>query len=228
MDRQVAASAPTNTSRNVRLLGYPDQCPRCHSKLVPRHIGTFARSLEKERDIEEVFQCTSAKCGGLFIAVYGGSHLGSNPPTYQLARSVPLEPVPPPISEIVSALSPTFVETYTQALVAESLGLSQLTGIGLRKALEFLVKDFAVSENSTQAEAIRKKTLAACISDHVADVNTKAMAKRATWLGNDETHYVRRWEDKDVSDLKILLRLSINGIENSLLTKHYLAAMPEA
>jgi hypothetical protein len=36
-------------------------------------------------------------------------------------------------------VSPTFVEIYNQSLAAEAMRLSQLTGIGLRKALEFLV-----------------------------------------------------------------------------------------
>jgi len=50
---------------------------------------------------------------------------------------------------------------------------------------------------------------------------TKSVAERATWLGNDETHYYRKWENKDISDLKALLRLTINAIENQLLAESY-------
>jgi hypothetical protein len=53
----------------------------------------------------------------------------------------------------------------------------------------------------------------------------KACAKRAAWLGNDETHYVRKWTDKDVRDLKILITLTINWINNVLLTRKYTAEM---
>lgn len=31
--------------------------------------------------------------------------------------------------------------------------------------------------------------------------------ERAAWLGNDETHYVRKWPEKDVKDLKSLNRI---------------------
>lgn len=43
----------------------------------------------------------------------------------------------------------------------------------------------------------------------------------AVWLGNDETHYYRRWEDKDINDLKLLIKLTANWIEIKELTKNY-------
>lgn len=41
-------------------------------------------------------------------------------------------------------VSPQFVEIYNQAKAAESFQLDQITGLGLRKALEFLIKDLEV------------------------------------------------------------------------------------
>jgi hypothetical protein len=59
----------------------------------------------------------------------------------------------------------------------------------------------------------------------VEDANVKECARRAAWLGNDETHYERRWTDKDVTDLKRLITLSANWIENVLLTRKYVKEM---
>ena len=73
----------------------------------------------------------------------------------------------------------------------------------------------------SQAETIKTTSLGQCIKDWVDDPKIKASAKRATWLGNDETHYSRKWEDKDLEDLKVLLKLTTNWIESSLLTKRY-------
>lgn len=190
-------------------------------------LGTFARSHEPKVDVEEAYQCTGAKCGRVFLAIFKSTQPGVNPPQYEFSRVAPIEPRKPAVSEIVATLSPNFVDTYSQALVAESFNLGQLTGIGLRKALEFLVKDFALAEHPAEREKILKKTLAACIKDYITDPSVKELAKRAAWLGNDETHYVRRWEEKDISDLKVLLRLTLNGVENILLTKKYIAEMPE-
>lgn len=49
----------------------------------------------------------------------------------------------------------------------------------------------------------------------------KEMAKRAVWLGNDETHYVRKWEDKDIQDLKNLIDLTVYFISMTLKAKKY-------
>lgn len=127
--------------------------------------------------------------------------------------------------ETVSGLSPTFVEIFNQSMEAESKELDQLVGIGLRKALEFLVKDYAIAENPGTEEEIRRTLLGNCISQYVSDPNVRECAKRAAWLGNDETHYTRKWETKDITDLKLLVRLTVNWIDNSLLTKKYIAEM---
>jgi len=38
---------------------------------------------------------------------------------------------------------------------------------------------------------------------------------------------VRRWEDKDIEDLEILVDLTVNAITNALRTKKYLREMKE-
>ncbi len=44
------------------------------------------------------------------------------------------------------------------------------------------------------------------------------MAERAAWLGNDETHYQRKWTDKDISDLKTVISLAEHWIDISMET----------
>ena len=64
-----------------------------------------------------------------------------------------------------------------------------------------------------------------CITHYVSDGNVKTCATRATWLANNETHYERIWTDHDIEDLKVLIRLTQNWIDNELLTAHYVAEM---
>ena len=59
-----------------------------------------------------------------------------------------------------------------------------------------------------------------CFSAFIIEV-----AKRAVWLGNDETHYVRVWADKDVNNLKHLIDLTIRWIENEIETERVLQEM---
>ena len=72
-----------------------------------------------------------------------------------------------------------------------------------------------------------KTTLYNCIINYIDDPMTQSVAKRATWLGNDETHYLRKWEDKDIKDLKTLLQLTMNSIENQLLVQSYESEMQD-
>ena len=146
---------------------------------------------------------------------------------YALHELLPPKPISkrdfaPELREI----SPTFVEIYNQAYATGQLGLEQICGVGYRKALEFLVKDFACLENPGATEHIKNMFLGNCIRDYISDARIQGCAKRAVWLGNDETHYVRRWTGKDISDLKILIDLVIFWISSVLLTRKYTAEMP--
>lgn len=128
-------------------------------------------------------------------------------------------------SQELMDLSPQFVKVYKQACESEFLNLDELAGMGYRKALEFVIKNFAISVHPTQEAEIKIKLLAQCIRDYINDQNIKSCAERAAWLGNDETHYIRKWKNYDLDDLKILLRLTVNFIENDLLAKKFTAAM---
>ena len=83
-----------------------------------------------------------------------------------------------------------------------------------------------IEVDPSDAGAIKTTLLGTCIDRYVDDANVKECARRAAWLGNDETHYTRRWEDKDIADLKTLVRLTTNWVENALLTQQYLQQMP--
>ena len=208
----------------------PDRCPRCHSKVYPLRLTPVLAPDERDLTVVEVaFRCPNRDCQRLFIAIYeqDPDKPAISPFELDLVGLRPVDYESPPVPQAVSGLSVGFYETYSQATAAEALGLDQLTGIGLRKALEFLVKDFAVSRQPDDSADIEKKPLAACIKDYIDDPNAQAAAKRATWLGNDETHYDRRWIDKDIEDLKVLVRVTVNWIENLLLTEQYRDEMPE-
>lgn len=136
-----------------------------------------------------------------------------------------MEPLAPTISKEISQVSPSFYGLYKQALAAEHHGLTDVFGMALRKALEFLIKDYAISKNPNEETAIKAGLLGTVIKKHVSDPNIKICAERAVWLGNDETHYERRWTGHDVTDLKTLIQLTLNWISNELLTAKYLGSM---
>ena len=202
----------------------PDACPLCHTSVDPRPLLAVLKRPPSARQLQVLLQCTRASCDSVFVAYYTGAP-GTTGHQYSFERSAPVTAQSASFSEEVSQVSPTFVEIYNQALAAEAANLQHLTGIGLRKALEFLVKDFAIKEHPGDQAAIEKTQLGPCIEKYIIDTNVKECAKRAAWLGNDETHYVRKWTDKDVRDLKVLITLTINWINNVLLTRKYTTEM---
>jgi len=175
-----------------------------------------------ERKLQAVFQCPRESCKGFLIGYYYQS--GDD---FHLSDVIPRKLERHEYDKEIRKLSPNFVEIYNQAFLAEQFQLDQICGPGYRKALEFLIKDYAIFENPSDADNIKKIPLASCIKRYVDDSRIQSTAERAAWLGNDETHYVRKWTDQDVSDLKVLIRLTVNWIENVLLTKQYTSTMPK-
>jgi hypothetical protein len=201
----------------------PDSCPLCHHGIQPGFLS--AVWIREKQQLEAVFRCPRGACQHLFIGVYSSPYATSS--NWQLQHLAPSTVTLPTFPESVTKLSPRFVEIMEQVAHADARKLDQINGMGLRKALEFLIKDFAIEEHPDQKSSIEKSDLANVIGRYVKDGNINACAKRAVWLGNDETHYLRKWEDKDITHLKDLVRLTVNWIDSHEMTKAYREEMPE-
>lgn len=206
----------TGHNFEIEVDAYPQECPICHTSIHPCFVSGICHENPKHNP-QTAFRCTAPSCGRLFLAEY--QNIGSN--TLRLGKTEPVYPRPVTFPEQIGKVSPPFIAIYNQAVAAEAANLDQITGIGLRKALEFLVKDFACLLQPNETETIKAIPLARCIEEHITDERIRTCAKLAVWLGNDEAHYVRKWQDKDISDLKLLIRLTVNWIENHLLTEEY-------
>lgn len=126
----------------------------------------------------------------------------------------------------IADVSPGFVTIYNQALAAETSGLDQIAGIGYRKALEFLIKDYLIHENPEDRDKIEKMELGNCIANKVANEKIKAVASRSTWLGNDQTHYVQRFSEYDIDDMKRFIDAVVYWIAMELTTTEALEMEP--
>lgn len=205
----------------------PDLCPICHHAITlaaPAH-GYFDEAKRGQDNFVQLwFWCPRISCQNVFISLFRAF-----PSTNKLVfvRSVPSSNKPRDFSEAVKKLSSEFCAVYNESLAAEAQGLLKICGGGYRKSLEFLVKDYLIKNHPSKAEEIKKEFLGKCIQDHITNENIKSVAKRAVWLGNDEVHYLKKWEDKDLRDLKKLIDLTVHWIEMEELTKEAITDMPE-
>jgi len=211
-----------NGNSTAQIDAAPGVCPVCHNAIVAVDMNVnFNFGTTGER----VYQCPNTNCQVLFIAKYARYPQAAN--TFELKSCVPFELLTTSHSETIKAISADFCEIYAQAEKAEQYGLILRAGPGYRKALEFLMKDYACLLQPDQKEGIEKMLLGLCISTYIKSDQIKAIAKRAAWLGNDETHYVRKWADKDLNDLKKLISLTLHWIEAEKLSQDIIKDMPE-
>ena len=210
-------------SVTVQNLGYqvdaPDECPICH-----RHseLGILASDITNQgASVQVVYRCAYQGCHSFFIGYYGPKGQSA------LLSVKPIKPLTSQFPDAVTKISPTFVSVFAEAEEAAQLGLSQIAGPGYRKAFEFLIKDYAKSLAPDKASEIEKKFSGAVVTEYIADARIQAVAKRCLWLGNDETHYLRKWTSHDINDLVTLIKLAANWIEIEYLSKSYVQQMPE-
>jgi hypothetical protein len=226
--KHLQAIAWDGSGANLMFGPPPDECPRCGMGIEPKLITATYCGIANTADsfVQVIYQCPKLKCQELFISNYAYS-ISDAAPThrYGFSGSAPKRSVMASFPDSIVSVSPAFVEIFNQALTAESAGLDQISGIGLRKAIEFLIKDFLIHENPASAEAIKSKFLGTCIKEDITDANIKGCAERATWLANDETHYVRKWVKRDIADLKTLIQLTVNWVDSVLLTQKLLRDM---
>jgi len=203
----------------------PDTCPICHQGIEP--IKRFGW-LEK-KNLCLIVQCPKEACRVLFIAhYYEPTSRGFTPleTVYQLRGCVPRK-VKKKVFHGILNIFPEFIKIYNQAKEAEERGLKEICGAGYRRALEFLIKDYLFRLKGRKSKETKETRLGTCIKDYIDNQNIKDCAQRAAWLGNDETHYIRIWKDKDLEDLKDLIELTANWIHDEHLTRRIKKNMPE-
>lgn len=210
----------------------PNICPHCHVTNEPKQ--SFAIDTKGEDDKQQVisiWRCANRDCHKQFGVLHQQEEKG-----WVLSRfltGLPKGPIwPKPIEELkhgvpVEGQPPTpsrFIKTYLQSLRAESLGLDELAGMGYRKAIEFLVKDWAMQQHPENQEKIEDAWLGQVIKDYFQG-DLKEILERATWLGNDQAHYKKVFEDFDISILKELIDLIMVELDRQYKKEHYLRAI---
>lgn len=185
------------------------KCPLCHAtfngEVMESAIAPYeysSHSGEKRRFCLYVLHYCQV-CGRGFCGIYAPATNSYNA-VYESITAVPKKNDPVQFPPEISELSPSFVSIYEEADSAEKNGLTLICGMGYRKALEFLVKDYLISNFPQDEETISAEPLAKSIS-RIDNPKIKTLAERSAWLGNDETHYIKKHEGYSFKDIKSFL-----------------------
>lgn len=182
---------------------YPEHCPHCGKSISPERIhvsDSEDSSSSGDARFVVTFRCSRSTCKKYFAVEYV---FESTSKPCIIAEYSYRPPIKVKLPENIEKVSPVFVEIYSQATIAEREALDQIAGVGYRKAAEFLIKDYAIAKNKDDEGKIKTIMLGQVIATYLNDFpKIQALAKSVAWIGNDETHYVRRHDGKDIDDLK--------------------------
>lgn len=195
-----------------------NKCPICNSSIAPVEKSKFFNSDSKMYFF--MFECPACNKGFITHYNYTNERKIKNNISYNMLKLVNSYPKVPELhqfDENIKKLSSNFCEIFNQAYVAEQMNINEIAGIGYRKALEFLIKDYCIDKNKEQEEKIKKEPLSQVITNYILSDKIKNLAKASIWIGNDETHYVRKYEDKDIKDLKRFISATVAYITYELI-----------
>lgn len=218
MDNKVAVKN-NHDSKTVELHYTVDTvCPICKAKILPVYI---ASSMNTESTASVFNYCQN--CHETFVTQY---KIRINTQQYSSAKytadslnviySEPNRFKRVSFDNELERLSPKFIEIYNQALAAETSKLGEIAGLGYRKALEFLVKDYAISLKPSEEEKIKDMPLAKCIKTYIDNQRITELAEKSVWLGNDQAHYVKKQSDYDIADMKQFIQALVYFVSMDL------------
>lgn len=215
----VSSSSKNWTDKNVSI-DIPKTCPYCGRMVTPHILSSYLnRNDNMDRlSFTSFFVCNA--CSETFAAQYF-LHLGSEGYRGSFKKTIPTQYTETfKIDSRIADISPRYAALSEDSDVALSHGLTDLAGMGYRKALECLLKDSLIYKypDSDKNDIIRLS-----LFDTIArfkDINPDLVkvANQARVIGNEYTHYDTKYESYDITDLKNLIQISSHWLLIALVT----------
>lgn len=204
----------------------PNICPYCHVASEPTN---FSYSHDpKANTFLSIWRCNFAECKRIYAVSH--KYAQGESPIDRYLNGLPKGPIwPKPISDLkdgktIGTETPAdsnFIKTYLQSLEAEAHGYDEIAGMGYRKAIEYLVKDWAIQTNPEAKDKILTLWLSGIISEFYSG-DLKDILDRATWLGNDQSHYNKLFDEYNINHLKELIDLIMVELDREFKKRHYI------
>lgn len=223
-----------NTAPDIELDSAVKECPYCGYKISPIYLSHTEEWFPDQKVTYHVIcKCPNTACNRTFFAKYSGEHISLplNLGYESFLDILESETFPYTISELnldkhINEISPDFIETYKQALLADKMNLNKISGAGFRLAFETLIKDFVASLTPEKADEIKSDTsVSNVINNRLPNKpmfeDIKDIARRAWWLGCDSSHYVKEFTEFDIEDLKECINITVASIVYYSKHQHY-------
>lgn len=206
----------------MEIQALPDVCPHCGKRIAAKYINSFIKTSDDGNRTKAIVYWFCNGCGEFFAATY---FVNKDYPNNYVGYE---DSVIPPIMEKtvlpaeVLSVSPGFAELFQQAERAKNEGMTDLAGMGFRKALECLLKDTLIylGQDETQVE---KMTIAGAIEAFADNPRLQRAATNARVIGNDYTHYKARYDGYDIETLRQLISITCHWVCMEIETENLVA-----
>lgn len=194
----------------------PAICPHCGfgTDAIVKENNYY--SFNDGRLLTSVCECTACHKSFFFACENPGTNTDDAP----MVCMYPSTQIEPYKNENLAAISERFIDMYNQALQAEYNQNFELAAIGFRSSLEILVKDYAIQELGEPAETVAKQSLCNAIATYLQQADLVNTADVVRILGNDYTHYKRKYPEHDFVLLKKYMEIFLSQIEVKYMIKH--------
>ena len=187
------------------------ECPFCKSLIEPSLLAAFSKTEDGERHFLSLFPC----CGGHYFVSCSETGMSLDALSGWKVGMLPTVR-PKAFSTVIRSISPSFETIYNEALIAQKQGLLNICGGGYRKALEFLILDYVIYKNPTEAETIRKMgEFGNVVKNYIDNKALMAHLTAASWLGNDQLHFEKKHIGLEIKDLVSFIDDVVSEIELS-------------
>ena len=194
-----------------------DMCPLCHfgmdlSQYSWRNFHDWSHADQQDFSIFSMYVCPHCHRGFVVVhkmVVSGGCEgAGECVVREESQAAYPHIVKLSDMDDVVYSVSPKFYDVYQQCLTAKANGLYDLYGMGFRKAVEYLVTDFAIKMRPEENDKIRDMSLHNRIMRYISDDDVRKTLLACKLLGNNEVHY----DNSNTSDDMILFEKLIGDV----------------
>lgn len=188
-----------------------EECPVCHYAMdlesnAWRNYHDAVDTDQRYFNVFSLYICPHCHKGFAIVHTVQKADSSEGFDTFEVRQiSFPSTTKDSGMDEKIREMSPRFYEVYNQCYVAKQNGLSELYGMGLRKALEMLVTDYAIKRNPSEESKIVNMSLHNRIENYFNDSDAKTSLLACKYLGNNETHYSNNNSEEDIVLLEDLV-----------------------
>lgn len=117
---------------------HADICPHCGIAIQPLVLLT---SFINDMSFDIIYKCPRIDCEKTIIGRFSLTRMYD----FRLVETFPSQrALTKEFDQTIKDISPSFVQIFNEAYSAEQINLSHISGMGYRKALEFLIKDYVI------------------------------------------------------------------------------------